>query len=98
MGLVGGVASLLALVTFAAVNAAVVRLRSTHPDLERQFHVPLRLGRVPVLAVLGLLVILLILTQFELRAYGIAAIMLAAVFGVQAIPWARALPGRQSQA
>ena len=76
VALVGSVASLLALVTFASVNAALVRLRFTHPDQERPFRVPLPLGRVPCRPLLGLLVVLLLLTRFEPRAYGIAAAML----------------------
>jgi amino acid transporter len=87
IGLVGSVASLLALVTFASVNAALVRLRFTRPRATRPFRVPLAVGRLPVLTVLALLVVLLLLTQFERRAYGIAAVALAAALVVQAIPW-----------
>jgi amino acid transporter len=94
VGLVGSVASLLALVTFAAVNAALVRLRFTLPDQERPFRVPLPLGRVPLPTLIGLLVVLLVLTRFEPRTYGIAAMMLAVAFVVQAIPWKQDLvPG-----
>ena len=57
---------------------------------------PLRLGRVPMLTVLGLLVVVLVLTRFEPRAYGIAAVMLAGAFVVQAIPWNRALVSGES--
>jgi APA family basic amino acid/polyamine antiporter len=96
VGLVGSVASLLALVTFAAVHSALVRLRFTHPDQKRPFRVPLQLGRVPVLSVLGLVVVLLVLTRFELRAYGIAAAMLAVAFVVQAIPWNPVFPSGES--
>jgi APA family basic amino acid/polyamine antiporter len=88
--LMGSVASLLALVTFAAVNAALVRLRFTLPNQERPFRVPLSLGRVPLPTVIGLLVVLLVLTHFEPWAYGIAAMMLAVAFVVQAIPWRQA--------
>ena len=76
VGLVGSIASLLALVTFASVNAALVRLRFTHPETERPFRVPLPLGRVPLPTVLGLLVVLLLLTRFEPLAYGIAGAVL----------------------
>jgi APA family basic amino acid/polyamine antiporter len=94
VGLMGSVASLLALVTFAAVNAALVRLRFTLPDQERPFRVPLPLGRVPLPTLIGLLVVLLVLTRFEPRTYGIAATMLVVAFVVQAIPWKQDLvPG-----
>jgi amino acid transporter len=89
VGLVGSVASLLALVTFASVNAAVLRLRFTRPDQERPFRVPLQIGGWPVLTVFGFVVVLLVLTRFKLRAYGIAAVMLSAAFGTQALPWER---------
>jgi APA family basic amino acid/polyamine antiporter len=71
-GLIGSVASLLALVAFAAVNAALVRLRFTRPGAVRPFRVPGRLGRLPVPAVLGLIVVGLLLTQFEPLVYGVA--------------------------
>jgi amino acid transporter len=94
VGLVGSIASLLALVTFAAVNAALVRLRFTHPEATRPFRVPLPLGRVPVPAMLGLLVVVLLLTGFELPVYGIAGAALILAFVVQAIPWKQNLvPG-----
>jgi amino acid transporter len=95
VGLVGSVASLLALVTFAAVNAALVRLRFTLPDQKRPFRVPLSLGRVPLPTVIGLLVVLLVLTRFEPRTYGIAGAALGLAFVVQAIPWKQDLvPGK----
>jgi amino acid transporter len=89
VGLVGSVASLLALVAFASVNAALLRLRFTRPEAERPFRVPLQVGRWPVLAVLGLLVVVLLLTQFEGRAYGITTTALTIAFIVQAMPWGR---------
>ena len=95
VGLVGSIASLLALVTFASVNAALVRLRFTHPEATRPFRVPLPLGRVPVPAVLGLVVVVLLLTGFEPPVYGIAGAALALAFVVQAIPWKQDLAARR---
>jgi basic amino acid/polyamine antiporter, APA family len=89
VGLVGSVASLLALVAFAVVNAALLHLRFSRPDVERPFRVPLHVGRWPVLAVFGLLIVILLLTQFELRTYGIAAAALVLGFLVQAVAWGR---------
>lgn len=88
VGAVGSLASLLALVTFAAVNAAVVRLRFTQPAAERPFRVPLHVQRVPLPAAAGLLVVALLLSRFGLRTYLVAAVMLAAAFVVQLVPWA----------
>jgi APA family basic amino acid/polyamine antiporter len=98
VGLVGSVASLLALITFASVNAALVRLRLTRPDHVRPFRVPLSLGRVPAPTVLGLLVVLTVLTRFEPRAYAIAALLLIVAFVAQAIPWPQTLVPREPPA
>jgi len=87
IGLVGSVASLLALVAFAAVNAALMRLRFSRPEAVRPFRVPLTVGHLPVLTALGLLVVVLLLAQFEARTYGIAAAGLGIAFVVQAVPW-----------
>ena len=89
VGLVGSVASMLSLGAFASVNAALLRLRWTHPDAERPFRVPLAPGHVPGLTVVGLLIVLVLLTQFTREAYGIAAVALVAAFIVQAVPWGR---------
>jgi amino acid transporter len=89
VGFVGSVASLLALVAFAFVNGAVIRLRVSQPEAQRPFRTPLRLGRWPLLAVLGLVVIALLLTQFAPRAYVIAAAALGVSFAMQAVPWRR---------
>ena len=97
VGLVGSVASLLALVAFASVNAALVRLRFTRPEEERPFRVPLDLGRVPVLPAFGLLVVALLLTQFEARAYGIAAAALAISFVMQVVRWTPAEKHEKSE-
>lgn len=72
IGLIGSVASLLALVTFALVNAALIQLRRRQPDVERPFRVPLTVGRLPILTVLGLIVVVVLLTQFTFRAYAVA--------------------------
>jgi amino acid transporter len=91
VGLVGSIASLLALVTFAAVNAALVRLRFTHPETKRPFHVPLPLRRVPLPTLLGLVVVILLLTRFAPLVYGIAGAALILAFVVQAVPWNQVL-------
>jgi amino acid transporter len=94
IGLVGSVASLLALVAFAVVNGALVWLRVSRPEMARPFRVPLAVKRVPVLAVLGLLVVLALVTQFEAMAYGIAAITLALAAVGRALPLNRS-PGQK---
>ncbi len=87
VGLVGSVASLLALIAFASVNGAVLRLRFRRPERERPFRVPWTLGRIPILSAIGLIVVLLLLTQLEAKAYVVAAVALCLAFVIQAIPW-----------
>lgn len=74
---VASVASLGVLVVFVAVHLAVIRLRYTAPDAGAGFRVPLALGRLPLLPVLGLGLALALITQFEGRVYAIAAGALA---------------------
>jgi amino acid transporter len=87
VGLVGSIASLLALVTFASVNATLVRLRFTLPETTRPFCVPLPLRRIPVPSLLGLVVVVLLLAGFQSVVYGIAGVVMGLGFIVQAIPW-----------
>lgn len=91
VGLVGSIASLLALITFASVNAALVRLRFTHPETKRPFRVPWPLHRVPLPTALGLVVVLVLLTRFAPLVYGIAGAALVLAYIVQAIPWNQVL-------
>jgi APA family basic amino acid/polyamine antiporter len=91
VGLVGSIASLLALVTFASVNTALMRLRFTHPETKRPFRVPLPLRRVPLPTALGLVVVVVLLTQFAPLVYGIAGAALVLAYIVQAVPWSRVL-------
>lgn len=97
VGLVGSVASLLALIAFASVNAAVLRLRFREADVERPFRVPLTLGRIPILSAIGLVVVLVLLTQLEAKAYLVAAAALVLAFVIQAIPWKRSKPAEQQE-
>jgi APA family basic amino acid/polyamine antiporter len=51
----GGLASFGALIAFATVNVCLVVLRRSQPDTKRPFKVPLTIGKVPLLPVLGVL-------------------------------------------
>ena len=97
VGLIGSVASMLSLGAFACVNLALVRLRFTRPEAERPYRVPLTVGRVPVLTIVGLVVVIGLLTRFSREAYGIAAASLFVAFLLQGLPWARD-PGEAGQA
>ncbi len=54
IGLVAGATNFAVFIGFAAVNVSLIVLRYTHPDIERPFRVPLAIGRMPVLPVVGL--------------------------------------------
>jgi amino acid transporter len=71
----GGVGIIIAAVTdfavyvvFLAVNATVILLRWTTPGIPRPFAVPWSVRGTPVLPVLGLVSVLVMLTQLEARA------------------------------
>jgi APA family basic amino acid/polyamine antiporter len=76
---VASLASFAALLAFVAVNGCVIVLRWKAPGKERPFRVPLSIGRLPVLPVLGLASAGLLLLHFDVWAYvaGGAAIVLA---------------------
>lgn len=89
VGVVGSVASLLALLAFGAVDAALIRLRFTRPELARPFRVPVQAGKVPLLPVLGLLVVIALIAQFSGTVMAIAAVALLTARLLQAALWGR---------
>jgi len=64
--------------TFLVINAAVIRLRFSEPELPRPFRVPLTLGRVPLLPVAGIVTTLFLMGQVGLFTFawgaGLAAV------------------------
>jgi len=69
-------------ITFAAVNLAVIVLRYTEPDIERTFKVPINIGKFPILPLFGLGISVYMAFQFEIEVVlvGIAIIGIGAVF------------------
>jgi APA family basic amino acid/polyamine antiporter len=69
-------------ITFAAVNLAVIVLRYTEPDIERKFKVPLNIGKFPILPLFGVGISTYMAFQFEIEVIlvGIAIIGIGAVF------------------
>jgi APA family basic amino acid/polyamine antiporter len=59
--IVAGVTNFSLLFTFVIINAAVMVLRYREPNADRPFKVPISLGRLPVIPVLGVLVSLFML-------------------------------------
>lgn len=83
MKFVVSLSSLGATLVFASVNAAVIILRYTKPDLERPFKAP-SVGRFPITAGLGVVASLLLATQYDWKVYATFAVAILA----GAIPYA----------
>lgn len=67
--IVASISSFGVLLVFIGVHIAMITLRYRQPDLKRDFTVPLSVGRFPILPLLGILISLALLTQFELIVY-----------------------------
>lgn len=81
--IVASIASLGVLGVFVAVHVAVLRLRYTAPDLVRRFRVPGAIWRLPLLPVLGILMALGLMTQFEPTVYAVAALAVVVGLGLR---------------
>jgi APA family basic amino acid/polyamine antiporter len=70
-------------VTFFVINATVIALRIRMPDRPRPFRVPLAVGRVPLLPLLGMATCVLFLFQLDAKilAIGAAIIVIAHIAG-----------------
>ena len=69
-------------ITFAAVNLAVIVLRYTEPDIERQFKVPINIGKFPILPLIALGMSVYMAFQFELEVVlvGLGIIIAGVIF------------------
>jgi len=69
-------------ITFAAINLAVIVLRYTEPVLERPFKVPINIGKFPILPLFGFATTVYMALQFEIEIIivGIAIIGIGAIF------------------
>ena len=76
------VSSFCALLGFLSVNWVVIILRYKKPDLERPFKAPLNVGKFPIIAGIGLLTVVFMLTQFKLKIFlfSVLVILLGFVF------------------
>jgi basic amino acid/polyamine antiporter, APA family len=78
---VAGISSLATMTAFLLVNIALISLRFTEAKKVRRFKVPLHIGRLPLPPLIGTLLLLALLTQFETKVYLIGGIFL----GVSAV-------------
>ncbi len=69
-------------ITFAAINLAVIVLRYTEPVLERPFRVPINIGKFPILPLFGFGTTVYMALQFEIEIIlvGIIIIGIGAIF------------------
>jgi len=69
-------------ITFAAINLAVIVLRYTEPDIERKFKVPINIGKFPILPLFGVGISVYMAFQFEIEVVlvGIGIIGTGVVF------------------
>jgi APA family basic amino acid/polyamine antiporter len=73
--LIAGLTDFAVFLVFIVVNSALIRLRFTHPDLPRPFKVAGNIGRVPVLAVGGLLMTLVMLPRLSTQTLQLGGVL-----------------------
>jgi len=71
-------------ITFAAINLAVIVLRYTEPDIERKFRVPINIGKFPILPLFGVGISIYMAFQFQIEVVlaGIGIIGIGGIFFV----------------
>jgi APA family basic amino acid/polyamine antiporter len=94
IGLVAAVTDFAVYAIFISVNVALATLRYRQPGAARTFTVPLAIGRMPVLPILGTLTVLLMLAYLEPRAWLLGAGALIAGAAV----WLLLSPARANRA
>ena len=69
-------------ITFAAVNLAVIVLRYTEPDIERKFKIPINIGKFPILPLFALAISVYMALQFEIEVVlaGLGIIIAGIIF------------------
>lgn len=67
--ILASIASFTTMIVFIAVNAAVIRLRQKAPEAHRPFRIPLKIGSIPVLPLMGIGVCFAFLFQFDQLIY-----------------------------
>lgn len=82
IGIVANITDFLIFFTFIIINLSVIRIRYLGYDKERDFRIPLNIGRFPVVPVLGILscLILMVYMDFGIMIYSILLIVLGFLF------------------
>jgi len=78
IGKVANLTNFTLFLTFILVNAAVIKLRFKLPRAKRPFKLPLNIGRVPVLPLLGIITCVFLLANIEpeVAVYGVLLLVL----------------------
>ena len=82
IGLVANITNYTLFVTFIVINATVITLRYKNPELKRPFRVPLNIGKLPVLPLMGFVFCIFMLTHIGWQAIltGIVLTLLGLLF------------------
>lgn len=91
--IVASLSSFGALLVFTTVNSAAIVLRRKQPELERPFRIPGRIGFVPLVPALGVLVSVLLATRYAASVYVLFAAGTALGLAAYAIVHRRKSPG-----
>jgi APA family basic amino acid/polyamine antiporter len=76
--LVAGITNFFAFVVFILVNLSAIVLRYRKPDIEREFKIPINIGKFPLLPFLGLLACFLMIYYLEIKSIVIGLL----IFGI----------------
>ncbi len=80
IGFVAHITTLGALVTFLFVNASLIWLRLTKPNIKREFRMPGNIGEYPILSFVAVLWIIFLLGQFKIDVVNVGVVI--SVFGI----------------
>ena len=75
--IITSISALRILAVFIGVHAAVILLRFREPGRERPFRVSWRIGRMPLLPSIGILISLALMNRFEPVVYAVTAVAVA---------------------
>lgn len=71
------ISSFATMISFMAINVALIYLRVHAPERERPFRIPLSIKKIPVIPVLGFILSLTFCLQFEGTVYSVGLLLFA---------------------
>jgi len=96
IALVAGATNFAVFIGFAAVSVSLIVLRFTQPETPRPFRLPLNIGRLPVIPLLGLAAVAFMMANLEREALLIGSgLFLSGVVAMEILSLWRPLPGRE---